>query len=465
MDLQDLPPEVHDCTESVMDDDPERTKEEAIAICRDQLDMQEAGDDCPDGHVQVAGECVEIEEAEIVPPLDMSAPRILQHGRFNDPIERVEADGEVRYKNIRILTEGIWTDSNSRQPTHYVPENLDLAEDATLNLIHDDDNDVSDIGRLENGRVEDGDLYADFVLHMDNAASEYADENLRATLESGGAKGFGGPSVEIPAEGLEIDPTGPRGYPMTAAGTIDGAALVRDQADKKTGFARQTAERAVALSDGSRETPMVYHLEADDMTDATVPTDALLEAFDVDADDLDLGDDVELADVPVTELVALIAESYGADPAEIMDALDPFIDGDGEGEDVEAQEEEDADDDDDDDDNGDGGEDENDADVDIDMEEQVSALEERIADLEAMVDSLMAAEDVEEATADLADAETVKELSETVEELEDTAEELDERARKLEAEPEKPKALAGDGGEDADAPTGRISEITPSKRY
>lgn len=471
-------------------DDPEaycaeikRQVEGDASLSDSQAAALEHGD-CPEGHVSINGECVAVEDAEIVPPLDLSDGAAFQLGSLDtQPIEREELDGDrVAYRRVRLLDTGVWTDKESRTPTLYGEtgmENLDLEWDESkyegppVNIMHDADqttgepNDTSVGGYIEPGSVtvDDGSVYADLVLDRGESAGAYADDNLRTALESGGTAGFGGPSVE-----LDIDPARdlkPSDHPVAreelVGGALSGVALVMDPASKASSFARQTSERAVALSASGGETPMVYHLKHGGMSD-TLPAAQLLESLDVDENDLDLADDVELANVPVQELVALIAESYGADPAELMDALDPFLDGDAEMQEDEEDEEEaeDGEEDEEDDDEGD--------DVDIDMDEEVAALEERIAALEEMVDSLMAADDVEEeleeAKEELAAAEEVKELASTVEELESTAEDLQERARKLEEQPKNPKALAGEGNGDSESVVeGRVSEIQTSSRY
>ncbi len=205
--------------------------------------------------------------------------RVLASRRLAGPIEREEQDGAVVYKNLKILSEGAWTDSESREELYYDPANLEVVEGATVNVMHDDNNDVSEVGTLlaDSAYVENGDLYADVQLHLDNAASEYADENLQKTLESEGRVGFGGPSVEIPADGQEIDTT--TKPPELEDGKISGLAFVSQPAARTTAFAQQVQERQVALADGSSHKSV--YVESDDMSRKLMDVDELRETLDM----------------------------------------------------------------------------------------------------------------------------------------------------------------------------------------
>lgn len=460
----DLPQAVKDCEKSVREDNPDMDKSTAIAICRSQLDMADDGG-CPEGEVRVNDRCVPIEEVDIVPPTELSLPSPYHLAKFDpDHIERIE-EGEdtVRYTNIKWIGPGRWVDSASRQRVWYSPEgikNLEVDPNNTVHILHDSENEVSGVGRIDPDSVEKADngIFADLVFDTSTAAGKFADENMQVTLETRGAKGFGGPSVEIPPDGQRVEFNHKEGMPELKGGKIDAAGLVKNPGSKDVHFARQTAQAAVALSDGqSDKAPYMKRLA---MSDEAIGGETLLDALDLEADDLELGDR-ELADVPVAELVSLIAESYGADPADLMEALDPFINEGGEMQEPEEEEpeeeetpEEEPE---------EEPEEQEEVDVDVEM---VQALDERVQALEDMMDSVMAAEELEEELEDYADAEAVSELEATISELEDAKSDLEERTRELEDAPKDPKTLSGDAanGDGATEPTGRVVEVEPSRR-
>lgn len=172
-----------------------------------------------------------------------------------DEITREELSGNtVRYTGIKALTDGVWTDQNSGEPIHYMPENLSVDLGSDVNVMHDG-SDVSEAGKIvdsELGTDSNGKdaLYLDFELDTSTEAGAYADKALKEALESDGEGGFGGPSVEIPAEGQEIKSDGPKGHPYIADGKVAGLGLVGQPAARDTAFKYQTQERAVALADG-----------------------------------------------------------------------------------------------------------------------------------------------------------------------------------------------------------------------
>ena len=169
------------------------------------------------------------------------------------PIEREQlSENRVAYRNVKVLESGTWTDSGSGETIWYSPrglENLNVTDGNSINIAHDDDNKVSEVGQMENARVNGDELYADLEIDTTNAAGEYADQNLQATLESEGNKGFGGPSVEIDAEGQEIEYNERRGLKELVGGNISGLGLVANPASKPVAFDRQVAERGVAMSE------------------------------------------------------------------------------------------------------------------------------------------------------------------------------------------------------------------------
>jgi hypothetical protein len=376
-----------------------------------------ADDRCGEGAVKIGDRCVQIDSVD-APPSILSQPRVLAHRELAGAIERVEqSDGSVRYTDIKILSEGVWTDQSSKQPTHYDPANLEVAEDNTVNIAHDEGNEVSAVGRIDaqSAYVEDGDLYADVVLHMENAASEYADENLTQTLETGGQKGFGGPSVEIPPEGLEISDRGELGYPKTEAGVIDGLGLVKNPASRPTSFDIQTANRQVALCSGNSQSGKALVLEQ-----AGMSPDELREILDnYGFEGLD-----EMSDEDVMEVAGDLHE-------DLMGELQP--EDDEEGSEM-----------------GDyGGEDDDDEEDDRDMmdDEAIDVLNEQIDDLwdaidemkEQMATSEEMSDELEAAREELAAADTVAELQEA-------KEELDRRLSEVESEPTEGRTLADDDG-------------------
>lgn len=411
--------------------------------------------ECDNGYVKANGECVKVEEVEDVPPgaLDMSEPNIYQlENLATEPIERKEEGGQVRYTSVRLLGPGVWTDAESKETIWYSPRgisNLELDPDNTLNMMHDENNEVSDVGMIDPESVEtddDGYLYGDLVLHLDNSASEYADENLQATLESGGAKGFGGPSVEIRNHEDDVQYNEERGMRELVGGKLTGAALVSNPASKNVAFATQTAQRGVALSDSSQG---VMVLEQDEThMDAT----KILEAVDVHelADAEDVQDDAQN-----------IADELDVPVDEVLEVLDPLLDMDGEEEENEGDEQDMEDDEDDDEEDA---EDEEGEEEEMDMETKVQSLEERLSNLEEMMESAMQAEDVEATLSDeIEDAKQDLADDETVQELEEAKEDLEKRLSELEEKPETPRSLAdgeGESGEEREDGT-----VTMAREY
>jgi len=362
----------------------------------------------PDGNP--VPNCVPKEDVENAQLSAQPKRRFFRARALGGAIERVEqSDGTVRYTNLSLLSPGKWTDSGSGETILYSERgisNMEVTPDNTLNLMHDVDpstgavNPASDIGRIdhESAHTDDkGALVADVVLHMENAASEYADENLQAALESGGKVGFGGPSVEIPAEGQELERNGD--VLELVQGKVDGAGLVMQPASKTVDFRNQTAEKGVALSAESaelaRKTKGVYLQEAS-MSDAEAKRKVLSEhGIDVE----------ELSDDEVLALSRALADDEEEDKEEESEM----------GEYEEDEEEEDAE--------MEDGEDEEEDDEDTEMEdgmgEGMAYIEEEIDDLWDTVrkieDAMMDDTEMEARLSDLADAETVEELQSDLE--------------------------------------------------
>lgn len=431
-----MPKQVEECVQSVLDDNPDYSESRAYAICYAQENRDELGlsndashdemleavhrsydDPCWEGYEQVGMKedengnmvpnCVPEEDVENARLSAEPKRRFFRARTLGGAIERIEqSDGTVRYTNLSLLSPGKWTDSGSGETIYYSERgiaNMEVTPDNTLNLMHDVDpstgavNPASDIGAIdaESASTNDkGELVADVVLHMKNAASEYADENLQAALESGGKVGFGGPSVEIPAEGQELERNGD--VLELVQGKVDGAGLVMQPASKTVDFQNQTAEKGVALSAESeelaRKTKGVY-LQEDSMSDRTLQMDAeecreTLGEYGMDTSDMD------------DEEVVSMAEG-------LHDELMGMMDGEmGDYEDDEEEEEMDM---------GDGEEDE---DMDMDMEDGmgdgVAYIEEEIDDLwdklRKIEDAMMDDQEMSARLSELADAETVQEL-------------------------------------------------------
>lgn len=443
-DLQDLPEEVKDCEKSVREDNPDMDKSTAIAVCRDQLDM--AGE-CPDGQFLVAGECQDVESVDAPPAVLNSTPSPFHLAEFDlGEIERIEeGDGTVRYTGLKLLGVGRWTDAGSEQTILYgtqLMQNVAVEAGAPVHVMHDSDNEASKVGRIDAESVVRGDngIYADVVLDTTTPAGEFADENMQATLESKGAKGFGGPSVEIPPEGQELTFNSAEGVQELVDAKIDAVGLVSNPASKDVNFARQSAERGVALSDS--QTLMVPSSETESMT--VEPTEVLAE---FNARELQGPEDVQ-------EEAQSIADALDVPVGDVMEVLDPLFDmGDeDEGDDPEDEEVENEDDDDGEEeeggaegDDGDGGDDEEAEDeVNIDLEERVTSMEERLGALEDAMESMMQQGDLE---SELEEYVTEAELSD----LKESKEDLEKRLSAVEEEPSTDRTFAdASAGDDTD---------------
>lgn len=390
--------------------------------------------DCPDGQVKLNDQCVPVEEVENVPPSSLkNSTAVYQLASLeSEPIEREElSETKVAYRNLKILQSGVWRDSESKQAIWYSPrglENMELTDDTSVNIMHDDNNEVSEAGELKNLRAEDGSLFADVIIDTSNSAGSYADENMQQTLASEGAKGFGGPSIEIPPEGQQVEYNPDKGVKELRQGKIKGLGLVSNPASKPTSFARQAGTRAVALSDSDRS---VMQLQEKERYMADVETvREVLEGNGIDTGDM------------TDEEVMAIGEELMSEYSEEEEVENQEDEEDEEDEtDDEPPEEEPPE------------EDPDDEEEEMDMENKIQSLEERLTNLEDMAEQAMAAEDVEEtlseelesAKEELADAETVNELAEA-------KEELDKRLSQLEEEPEDPRSLSGEnGGTNADS--------------
>jgi len=446
-----MPKVVEECVKSVLADNPEYSEQRAYSICvamrnRNELEVSDNPShdelltaaaqqeiDCPEGHVHTGSQCVPIEEVRDVPPsLLSSALQLSLDSLESEPIEREElSDGEVAYRNVKILQSGTWTDSNSRESIWYSPKglsNMSLTDSPTVNIMHDADNELSEVGTMENLHHEDGKLYADVILDTSTNAGGYADENMQKTLETKGGKGFGGPSVEIPAKGQTVELNKERGVKELVEGKIAGLGLVANPASKPVSFAAQTSQRGVALSDPDQEV-MKLESESRDMADVETYREVL------ESNGVDTG---EMTDEEVMGLFEDLMESAeGEDMGDYEDDEEEDEEGmeneDGMEDDDEEEEEEMQD--------GDGDDD------------AIDVLEEQIDDLwdalDSMKEEMAAQEQLSDAREELADAETVKELSEAKDSLE-------ERLEALEEEPADPRSLSGETEEETENRNARM---------
>jgi hypothetical protein len=281
--------------------------------------------DCPDGKVNINGDCVSVEEVDgLAPSVLNSAPRRVHQlaGLRTEPIERIEEGDEVRYANLALLEEGVWTDQASETPTLYPSHALDDIQaeyneseydGPPINTRHDLDeqtgevNDVAVAGYVDPDslRAEGDALLGDLVLETDTNAGAYADDVLQSSLESGGSRGFGGPSVELDLEPERhlTDSDHPEADEEITGGYLTGLGLVDRPASKTVGFGHQTASRPVAMSADTPNDKTLYTLQDDMNADAI--RDAL-EQHGVATDDLtdeeltslheDMMDDMEMAE-------------------------------------------------------------------------------------------------------------------------------------------------------------------------
>jgi len=273
MSAGELPEEVKQRAEAIKESNPEMDKSTAIAIARDQLNLAAEhdgisleDDPCEPGWVMVGTKqkdgrtvpnCVPAEDADPanLETVDasasiLSAPQHLTLKSLEtEPIERVE-DGEstVRYKSLKLLSPGVWADAGSQTATYYPPDGIAALEadydesehdGPPVNIMHDLDveaweaHEPSVAGHVDPKTLDtddDGNLFGDIV-------GQFADENLQSTLENKGAVGFGGPSVEIPARGLQQSHDQARDMPRVDGGLLTGVAMVMDPLRQRGGSA------------------------------------------------------------------------------------------------------------------------------------------------------------------------------------------------------------------------------------
>lgn len=433
-------------------DDPEaycaeiKRKTESELSEREEKALEES--ECGEGHVSVDGKCVPVEEVDAPAPLLNSSEsmHLTLKSLDSEPIERIEeGENTVRYTSVKLLSPGIWTDDGSKQATYYSPEGIanltpewdDSEHDGPpLNIMHDLDmeefeaHEASVAGHIDPDTLDtddDDNLYADLVFDTSVGAGQFADENLKSTLENEGRVGFGGPSVEIPAEGLEQSHDQARDMPRVDGGLLTGAAMVMEPASKTVNFAREAARRPIAMS-GSKDAKAFTLKDAGmspEVDRGEIRAEVLGRTLQVDE---------------IQEEAQSIADELDVPVGEVMEVLDPLLDMDDEGEGEPEGDGEDTEMEDDPEDEEEEDEKEMD-DMDA-LRDQVANLSERLEDVEDAVAQAMSADEVEselqEVQQKLADAETVKEL-------EEAKEELDRRLSQIEEEPAESRTLADSG--------------------
>ncbi|AFH21720.1 hypothetical protein OSG_eHP8_00010 [environmental Halophage eHP-8] len=390
--------------------------------------------ECPDGKVSINGTCVDVQQVTDTPPSVLNSSKILSERRLaTDPIKReAEASDTVRYANLRLLTEGVWTDQKSKTPTLYPEDGIANIEaeypaeydGPPVNVMHDvaQDGEVhepSHAGHIDPNSLtyQDGALMGDVILDTSVAAGEYADQNLQSALESNGQVGFGGPSVE-----LDLDPQQhiqnsehPRAEKEINGGYLTGLGLVMDPADKNVAFAQETRERAVAMGDS--QTDKAHYVKV-----SLMEPDAMRDVLDEYGLDIDEMTDDEVLDMAESLHDDLMSEMDMGDYEDDDEEEEPEMST--HGDEMEEEEEEE--------------------DMEMMDEGVIDMIQEEMDDLWASVDMLkeqmMDEEEMSEALADakqdLADA--------------DTVEEIETRLRELEEEPTDPKTLA-DGSDSDDS--------------
>ena len=359
-----------------------------------------------------------------------------------EPIERIEeSDETVRFSNIRLLSPGVWSDAGSQTATYYPPEgiaNLEASWDESehdgppVNIMHDLDMDefepheASIAGYVDPETLDtddEGNLYADLVFDTSKGAGMYADENLTSTLEKEGTVGFGGPSVEIPAEGLQQTHDPQRDMPRVDGGLLTGTGMVFDPASKNVNFAREAARRPVAMAASGKDAKALTR-ESEDMRELEAAPDDVRDALD----QYGLGD--VIGDMDDEEMMDFASRLHD----DIMDLL-------AESDDTSLEYDDKEKDDYDDEDKEKGEHDDEEGEEDSEMEdgdeletvmERVQNLASRLEDVEDAVSQAMTADDVDAELEDaagnkLADAETVKTLKEAKDELETRIAELEDQ--------------------------------------
>jgi uncharacterized protein YoxC len=395
-----------------------------VSECREEMqgDVEDPGTFCAEWAREAKGE----------EPAAMQAVHNLAEVQDPDAIERVtQSDGSVRYTDILLLAPGVWGDAGSGQHIFYSPRGIENSADnwtdTTVNLFHERDNEVTDVGDVDEGAVyldDECNLYGDIVLHRDNPASEFADEALQNALDTNGREGLQGPSVELQGDRYRYNES--RDVRELLEGTFNGLGLVGlgvspGPASEDAAFAEQTRERAVALA--SDESPAVVTPQ---------PTAQIMHRDHIVSQLAELGIDVD--DDVDDEALAMLAETTDIDTTPDEGRSDDTD-----------EPEADAD-----------GSDETDADVDEDaltvddLAEQVTALQETVDELTALQGLQDDLQSLQATVDDLAGLdETVQTLQEETEPLrgeadlvtEERLNDLEQRVDEIASEPEDEQSL------------------------
>jgi hypothetical protein len=277
---------VLDCAESVKQDNPDMGKAEAFAVCQE---------------MEAEGQLAHVTLAALQNPGAITRDE--------------EEDGKVRYGNVLLLAPGVWGDAGSGRHILYSEEGIansaDNWTDTTVNLFHERDNETAAVGDVDTDSIyigeDDGGLYGDIVLHMDNPASKFADEALQEALATNGREGLQGPSVELRGEDYRWNDE--HGVHELVEGTFNGLGLVGlgvspGPGSEDAAFAEQTRERAVALASTGEADVLTPDTTHDTMNESELRERLAAEDVPIDADEADEDElrqlaaafDVELAD-------------------------------------------------------------------------------------------------------------------------------------------------------------------------
>lgn len=282
-----MPEEVDECVQSILEDNPGMDESTAHAICKD---MDNRG---------VLSTWLEAEP-------DESNTAALAEFRNPGEIRRVEEGSGVRYKRVMLLSPGMWTDAGSEQTVNYsadgirasadnfidmdvvreeVPDwpdlsNTDrarhlrelgdevLADEAPINFLHGPSlygaESLDGVGRIPTDSIiidDQGQMFGDLVIDGDTPQSETTidlmDEVLEAAQEPNERPPPVGPSVEIPADDVEMDD---RGVAVLQEAWYSGFGVVFNPASRPVELGAQAAERAVAMqaADDAEAGSVVY---------------------------------------------------------------------------------------------------------------------------------------------------------------------------------------------------------------
>jgi len=196
-----------------------------------------------------------------VPDADLSAAddsttlrgKMLAVGESLDsqPIKREELSGdEVAYRNIKLISQGVWIDQNSQTPTLYDEttfSNINAVSESNeqgppTNIAHDVHKRGANKGEPHEASVggyvdpkslrTDGEaLFGDFVFDTSKPAGDFADANLKSALKNDGTAGFS-PSVELKPVEMAQTVNHPHAQEHVKSARLTGVGLVRDPASE-----------------------------------------------------------------------------------------------------------------------------------------------------------------------------------------------------------------------------------------